>query len=370
MKTLHIVKYTMLLVLAMLVLQSCKKEELFQPAAPQIVELAFSGTTSVPLEFVYDNVVVDTTVGQNNSLPNPFPLNIAKGDQKIYVRKKGETDILKTFTINPASFQQKFGVLYDDGKIYDNSISYNLAIHPVGKDVEIFIDGNMKVQTSYGGILDSKITIPIDQGQTRELTVKIKGEDEVILSRTIAEADSNKVLKFFLDGKKPVEEMVLPALKNPQGMSLTFQLHPDVEYGQTTFLGGDVDIVFYIRDLNTEEVTLLNPEVRVTVPQGQPFVTVELPPLPDSKMYTFDIFKKGTNEVVYRSNSPGYTVQPGLGKYGLVYFFKDLQFNYFLPGERLVCTLSVNEEFGGANFDEIYVTPKEFGLLTDYTNIR
>lgn len=370
MKTSHIVKYTTLVALAMMVMQSCKKGELFQPTAPQIVELAFSGTTSIPLEFVYDNVVVDTTVGQSNSLPNPFPLNIAKGDQKIYVRKKGETAILKTFMINTALFQQKFGILYDDGKIYDSSISYNLAIHPMGKDVEIFLDGSIKDQTNYGGILNSKLTIPIDKGQTRKLTVKIKGEDEVILTRTIAEADSNKVLKFLLDGKKPVEEMVLPALKDPQGMSLTFQLRPDVEYGQTTFLGGDVDLVFYLRDQMTEEVTRPNPEIRVTVPQGQPFVTVELPPLLDSKMYALDIFKKGTHEVVYRSNSSAYTVQPGLGKYGLVYFFKDLQFNYFLPGERLICTLSVNEEFGGANFDEIYIIPKEFDLLTDYTHIK
>ncbi len=60
--------------------------------------------------------------------------------------------------------------------------------------------------------------------------------------------------------------------------------------------------------------------------------------------------------MVYSSNNPAYTVQPGLGKYGYVTFFKDFQSYFFLPGERLVCTISAYEEFGGTNFDEIYIT--------------
>lgn len=370
MKRIHLFNYIKLLALFVLILQSCQKGELLETKGPQIVELSFSGSTSIPLEFIYNGSVVGTTVGGNHSLPIPFTLNVSKGDQKIHIREKGKTVILKSYTINTAVFQQKFGILYDDGKIYDNSMFYHLLIHPLGKDVEIFLDGKIKDQTSYGATLNSKLTIPMDKGQIRQLTVKIKGTDEIILSRTIAEADSNKTLKFFLDGKKAVENMTLPALRDPKGMSMTFLLRPDVENGQTAFLGGDVDLVFYLRDLMTDEVTPISPEIRFTVPQGQSFVTLELPPLPDSKMYTFDVFKKGTKEVAYNSLNPGYSVQPGLGKHGGLYFFRDLQISFFFPGERLVCKILVAEELGGNNFDEIYITPGEINILNDFVNIR
>ncbi|MCW3463951.1 hypothetical protein [Chitinophaga nivalis] len=370
MKRIFLSEYIILLALVMAVLQGCRKEELLHPAVPRIVELTFSGTSSVPLEFVYDNQVVDTTIGQDNSLPNPFTLNVSKGDQQIHIRRKGETAILKSYTIHPKTFQQHFGILYDEGKIYDNSIYYNLAIHPVGKNVEIFLDGKLKTQTSYGGILTSKLTIPMDKGLSRELTVKIKGEDKVILRRTIVEADSNKTMKFILVGKTPVESMVLPPLKDPKGMSLTLLLRPDIEFGQTTFQGGEVDLVFYVRDMMTEEVTHPVPEIRVTVPQPAAFATVELPPLAESKMYTFDVFKKGTKEVVYSSKNPGYTVRPGLGKYGMFLVFKDLEPHFFIPGERLICTISTNEEMGGDNFDEIFIIPNEVAVVNDFVKIQ
>ncbi len=82
----------------------------------------------------------------------------------------------------------------------------------------------------------------------------------MILSRTITEAEADKTLKFLLAGNEPVENMELPALKDPNGMSLTFLFRPDIEFGQTGFLGGDVDLVFYQRDLMTEEVNYPDPE--------------------------------------------------------------------------------------------------------------
>ncbi len=93
MKTRYLLRYVRMIALAMLLLQSCQKGERFETSTPQIVELTFSGSTSVPLEFIYDNNIVDTTIGQNNCMPNPFTLNIAKGDQTIHVREKGEIGI-------------------------------------------------------------------------------------------------------------------------------------------------------------------------------------------------------------------------------------------------------------------------------------
>jgi len=369
MKNTHLFTLAGLFALAMTILQACQKGELLETAIPKIVEITFTGSTSAPLEFVYDNVIMDSTSGQNNSFPSAFKMNITKGDQKIQVREKGKLEILRTYDINTATFSQKFEMLYDGGEIYDNSINYNLVINPLGKDLEFFLDGKIKYQSSYGSIINTTLSIPINKEQKRELTVKIKGEKEVLLTKTITAADTDKTLKFLLDGGRPVENITLPALKNPNGMSLTFMLQPNVEFGQTTFLGGDVDLVFYLRDMNTNEVTKLNPELRMTVPASQSFVTVELPPLPDSKFYTFDILKKGTNEVAYVSNDPSKKVRPGLGKYGFLFFMID-DVKYFLPGERLVCTMTPYEEIGGDNYDEIYLTLFVKDYLNSFVNIQ
>ncbi|MET6997803.1 hypothetical protein [Chitinophaga defluvii] len=364
----HLYTRVVVFIFLMMALQACQKGELFEAVTPKIVEVTFTGATSLPLEFVYNNNIIASTVGQNNSFPTPFKMNVSTGDQKIQVREKGKTTILRTYLINTDTFKQHFGILYEEGEIYDEAIDFNLFINPLGKDVEIFLDGKIKDQSLYGGALQSKLTIPLNKEQKRELTVKIKGEKEIILTRTITAADENKTLKFFLDGKKPVQNITLPPLKNPNGMLLTFKLLPDVEFGQTTFLGTDVDFVFYLRDLNTDEVTNLSPEFRVTVPGNQSFVTMELPPLPDSKFYTFDIVKKGTNEVAFKAKDPNQKVSRGFGKYGMFYFMIG-ELKFILPGEKLIFTLVPYEELGGANFDEIYVTPFIRDYLNDWVDI-
>ncbi|MDR2282966.1 MAG: hypothetical protein LBE37_07155 [Sphingobacterium sp.] len=373
MKILNILK-SIILVLMLATSWSCQKGELFQPTTPDIVELAFSGSTSVPLEFVYDEVIVDTTVGQSNSLPNPFRLNISKGDQKILIREKGKTAILKTYTLSTTTFQQKFNILYDEGKIYEKSIFYNLHVIPLGKAIEFFIDGKRVNQTANGELLSSTLTVPIDKDQERTLSVKIKGENEAFLTKIITDADSNKTLKFLLDGEKLVEHMELPALKNAKGMSLTLKFKPTIEFGQSTFLGGDVDLVFYLRDMTTEEVTPFVPEIRITVPVSQSFATVELPPLPEGKLYTFDVVRKGINQVPYTykkfTSDEVFPVLQNQGRYGTLIFFKDLNNHYFLPGERLVCTISVGEEQWGENYDEVFIVPGSVSLLNDFINIQ
>lgn len=354
--------------LLMTLLQACQKGEVFNPSVPAIVEVAFTGLTTVPLEFVYNNVVVDSTRGPFHSIPIPFKLNVTGGGQQIAVREKGKTAVLKTYVIQQGRFKQEFGIFYDDGKIYDAGIVYKIQVLSKRDGLDFYLDGKLIHQNLYPGATEQELKIPIGKEQKRELTVKKNGAEAALISRTITIADDSAALKFYFDGERLTERVKLPALKNPKGMSMTFQLFPDVESGQTTFFGGDADIVFYLRDQNTGEVESLQPELRVTVPMGQPFVSVELPPLPDGKLYACDILKKGTNEIAYQSTVPGYTARPGLGKYGVFGFFVG-EFKYSLPGQRVVCTVSAYEEMGGENYDEIYITSFANEFLDNWVDI-
>lgn len=363
-------KYKILLAILTMTMMACQKGELYYTNDPTIVEVTFTGSSSVPLEFLYNNDVVDSTIGQFNSLPGKFQLNISKGDQKIFVREKGKANILKSYNIDAASYRQEFGIFYEDGKIYDAGISYNLMIFAKDGPLDFYLDNKLIYQDLYGGVIQSTLKIPINKEQQRLLTVKKKGESAALVTRNITQADSNKVLKFFLARNTVVESIKIPALKNPQGMLMTFALQQNVEFGQTTFLGGDLDLQFYTRNLNTGEVSRMEPELRVTVPAGQLFVTVELTPPPVDHVYTFDILKKGTNEPAYLSNTPSYAVKPSQGNHGYIFFLVGGDNKLFLPGEKHVGEIAIAEEFGGENFDEIYVVPTMSTDLSIFLNIQ
>ncbi|GAA4130956.1 hypothetical protein GCM10022216_00600 [Sphingobacterium kyonggiense] len=199
--------------------------------------------------------------------------------------------------------------------------------------------------------------------------VKRIGEDEVLLTKTITDADTNTTLKFFLEGKELIENLTIPTLKNTKWMSVTFKLRINATAVETKFVAGDMDFVAYVRNMNTMEVKKLNPEFRFTVPANQSFVTMELPPVGESEHYTFDLVKKGTNEPAFVSNNLDKKVSLGFGNYGTFYFFNP-DFSTFIPGERIICLLSIAEETGGDNYDEIFVTPSVSEIITSWINFE
>ncbi|MFD2549622.1 hypothetical protein ACFSR5_18405 [Sphingobacterium suaedae] len=344
----------------------CQKGELYYDSEPHVVQIAFKGSTATALEFVYNGRVVDSTRGQFHSFPNAFQMLIEEGEQKLHVREKGKTDILRTYDIDPKGFTHEFGIFYDNGEIYDAGITYNLMVFAADIGLDFYVDDKLVYQNPYGGATMNPLTIALNKGQERKLTVTRKDEQEVLVSRTITEADADKTLKFYLDAYGLIERMKLPPLKDPKGMTVMLRFLPDVPFGQTTFLGGDVDLVFYTRDKATEAVS--DAHLRFTVPTDGSFGTLELPAIDDSKFYTFDIFRKGTNQVAYQSINGSYTVSPGLGKYGIFYFLTD-GLSFFVPGERLICIVSPLEEMGGENFDQIFMTPQTTFQINDWIEL-
>jgi len=62
-------------------------------------------------------------------------------------------------------------------------------------------------------------------------------------------------------------------------------------------------------------------------------------------------------------------VKPNRGRYGTLTFFKNSTTIFFLPGERLVCIVSVGEEQWGDNYDEVFIVPGSVSLLNDFVTI-
>jgi len=348
-------------------LYGCQKGELYYASEPQIVEITLKGTTSTALEFVYNDKVVDSTRGQFHSIPNTFQMLVTEGEQKLQVREKGKTTVLKTYDIDPKRFTHEFGIFYDNGGIYDAGITYNLMIYAADIGLDFYLDNKLIYQNPYSGSTISPLTIALNKGQERTLTITRKGEQEPLVSRIITEAQADKTLKFYLDKYGLIERMKLPTLKDPKGMAVMLRFVPDVEFGQTAFVGGDVDLVFYTRNKTTEEVA--NPGLRFTVPTDGSFATVELPPIDDSRFYTFDILQKGTDKVAYKSTNESFTVSAGKGKYGAFYLLTG-DFSFFIPGERIIGIVGPSEEMGGEFFDQIFMIPQMKFQLNDWVDIE
>ncbi|VTR48097.1 hypothetical protein [Sphingobacterium thalpophilum] len=369
MRKIDISKLLHLFLLTAVLLQACQKGELFESATPKIVQITFAGSTTVPLDFFYGDAIVASTGEQNNTLPNPIKLNTTGGDQKIYIRQKGKSEVLKTYTIAGTDFSNVINIYYDNGKIYDAGINYKLQIYAKNSGLDFYLDNQRIYQNPYEGPTQETLTIPIDKGQQRMLTVRKVGADDVLISKTITDADSNAVLKFYLDGNDLLEHLTVPALKNPKAMSVTFKLQTDIPFGETKFVGGDIDIIPYIRDINTGAIKKPSPELRFTVSTKASFTTIELPPISESEYYTFDLARKGTNEPAFASTNSGKKVKLGLGNYG-VFFLQSPETAFFLPGVRVICILSVTEETGGNNFDELFVTPTISEYLANWINFQ
>ncbi|GAA4130962.1 hypothetical protein GCM10022216_00610 [Sphingobacterium kyonggiense] len=141
-----IFKFMSLLVVSTSLMLSCKKGELFDTSSPKIVEIAFSGSSTIPLEIVYNNAVVDSTRGIFNTMPIPFRLNIAKGGEKLFVREKGKTTTLKSYDINAENFTQELGIFYDNGVIYDVGINYKLQILAKDGGLDFYLDDQIIYQ--------------------------------------------------------------------------------------------------------------------------------------------------------------------------------------------------------------------------------
>lgn len=304
---------------------SCRKAELLQPEPVKIVQLNVTGASSVQLEYLYKDSVIAAPPAGGINVKTLLTVKDQQADLKV--RKKGSTEILLSKTITAAPFDQFISIFYDGTKIYNSSVSLNIKGYALAGELEFSLDG--KVFLSGTGTINNLSPILIDQGNTREITVRRKGETAVLLTKTIESATPRQNINFFFDGTKIVDNVKLDPPVNAANMLVSAKFET---LFAPQFKNVDVDLVFYTR-LKPQSTaayatagTKVMPEIRLTLLKDGSFSQTELPPLPGANyIYSFDIVEKGTNTVPYTTTSAPFVLatfpfKPNEGRYGEINF--------------------------------------------------
>ncbi|MGQ7857147.1 hypothetical protein ACUN24_23150 [Pedobacter sp. WC2501] len=313
--------FTIFFLITIATIISCSKERILQPEPPKIVQLSVTGSTTVDLEYLYKDSVVATTKAGTGDINIKTLLSVKNQDAKMQVRKKGTNEILFSKAVPPSPFDQNVNIFYDGTKIYDNAVSLLIKGYALTGELEFLLDGNIILSKS--GAVNSRSSILIDKGTTREIQVRKKGETNILLTKTIESTTPQQSIQFFFDGIKIADNVKLDPPKNPSNMVISAKF--ETRYA-TQFKNVDVDIVFYANNQTTKVATKINPEIRFTLPKDGSFNTIELPPLPGTNyIYSFDIYEKGTNNVPYSSlTTPlipaGFPFKANEGRFGVLNF--------------------------------------------------
>jgi len=304
---------------------SCRKAELLQPEPVKIIQLNVMGASSVELEYLYKDSVIAAPPAGGINVKTLLTVKDQHADLKI--RKKGSTEILLSRTITAAPFDQYISIFYDGTKIYNSSISLLIKGYALAGELEFLIDGN--VFLSGTGSINNTSPILIDKGTKREITVRKKGETDILLAKTIDATSNSQSINFFYDGIKIVDNVSLNPPVNPANMMVSAKFET---LFAPQFKNVDVDLVFYTR-LKPQSTaayatagTKVQPELRLTLLKDGTFNQIELPPLPDANyIYSFDIVEKGTDNVPYTTTSApfvlaAYPFKPNQGRYGEINF--------------------------------------------------
>jgi hypothetical protein len=332
---------------------SCSKQEPLDTDPPHVINLMIMGSTTEDLEFIYKDSVIALGVA-NNGQPFSFTtkLNAGNEGEVLKIRKKGSADILETRTIPRSPYDQTVKVYYDGSKIYTSSVAYQIKGYAMSGEIEFLLDG--KVIASGTGIINNTISFGMDENSTREIQVRQKGETTYLLTKTIASSPIQQSLKFFFDGIAIVDNVQLNPPVNPANMSITAQFKTTVP---DMFLGGQVDVVFYMHNIVTGVYSKPSPEIRMTMPADGSFANIELPALPNGTDYDYRmvIYKKGTKDQPYDASSSGFPIiLENDGRYSSQLLFVAGQSNIWLINDSW--SLDVTPDFELASYFGIGAT--------------
>lgn len=279
---------------------ACEKQEPLHPDPSKIISLAVTGNTTEDLEFVYKDSVIATGLASNSAqFVFNIKLNIGSAKAELKIRKKASGLILNTMTIPPTPFNQALNVFYDGSKLFNTSVIYVIKGFAASGELEFLLDG--KIVATGTGKINKTVVFGIDENTPREITVRKKGETNTLLTKTINALPAQQSLIFFYDGTGIATNIQLDPPVNPSHMAVTAQFKTTIP---DKFLGGPVDLVFYIHNNKTDTYTKPSPELRFTM-LAEGFTSFELPALPNATDYDYRpvIFKKGTNDMPYDSSN-------------------------------------------------------------------
>ncbi|TBO44399.1 hypothetical protein [Pedobacter kyonggii] len=341
-----------------LFMTACKKQEPLIADATKVVKLQINGSTATEIEFLYNGKIILTQPANNAGFVQTVQLPITGQDDEIQIREKGSANVIATRKVKPSPYNQT--LIYEGGKIYDRLVNLRIKGYATSGELEFVMDGKILGEGSMA--IDQSYQIYLNEGDKKELQVRLKGETNVLAKRNIDATTDEQRLSFFFDGTSIFDQIpTLTPPKNPNNMSVTatFSSLYTAAGSVPMFTGqAEVDIVFFMTD--GSDVVRPDPEIRITVPTDGKFVTFELPPLPNGLYYTYDIYKKGSTELPYKDfDLTGGNVALNEGRLGQMSFGSFMDPYYFKAGSSKLILLQ-DEAQGFNSFPPNY---------SDYFNV-
>jgi hypothetical protein len=277
----------------LLLMFSCKKQELAVENPPNVIDLVIKGTTLTDtLEFLKDGKVIGQTDSQHGDLN--VKVLVQGPDAELKIRRKGQSAILNKRTISAEQKLQNIEYYFDGDKIFSKVISLSIKGYSGADELEFVIDG--KVLSSGSNIINSVLNIGAEANQKRELQIRKKGTTVTLMSKEITSEQATIALAFYYDGTKMYDKIDLAVPVNPANMMVNASFATKLD-----IFRGPVDLIFYTgKSIGMEAYQFSPTTLRIELPADGSFSkNIELPPLPDSgtsnkNVYSFRVVKRGT----------------------------------------------------------------------------
>lgn len=345
-------------------LTGCTKQQLVDNSYPNVVNLLFTVNSSVELEFVYrGSVLVSTNADGNLTLSKA--LDVEGQSEELQARELESKKVVATYEVTASPAEQSLTLYYDGTQAYDALINYTIRGYAMSGTLEFVVDGEVLEEGTTA--INKSLSIYLNEGDSKELQVRVKGETAPLITEILDTAADGKSLQFFFDGTAMIDQIPeLTPPTDPANMAIHAQFNPDFQDFAIFSGDAEVDLVFYIRNAAGE---VSNPGIMVTAPTDGTFVTFELPPLPgENTVYTFDIRKKGSDAMVYSDFSLVSLFPPeqSKGRYGEVNFGMEYDPKYFEAGTSKLLLLGPAQSLKTTNPRARFVFGKVVQDLSQY----
>lgn len=278
-----------------LFLSGCKREELAEHYASQIINLKIKGTTLLtePLEFVKNGVVFAETMSNSAEYEVSAKISIAGPMAEIQLRRKSDKQVIATKTVTNKLFNQELTCYYDGKQVYDALVKIEFKGYSGGNELEFMLDGVLL--GSGTGTEFPSLTVVLNKENKRQIQIRKKGDSKILLDYVVLAEVPLQKLVFYYDGTQLLDKIELATPENKANMLVSVSYKSNV-----AVFSGPADLVFYKGSMY-DNVNFYSPtEFRIPLNSDGSFSkNFELPALSlediEAKLkYGFKLVKRGT----------------------------------------------------------------------------
>lgn len=274
--------------LVMLLVFSCKKQELAVANPPEIVNVTIEmSTVKDTLEFLKDGKVIAKSPSNQGSFILEAKVYVSAENEKIQIRKKGHTEILASRTIRSNAYQQTIKCYYDGVTAYGNSVLLKIKGYAKTDVLELLIDGAV-VASGTNNEFPSDLSIGVDDGVDREIQIRKQGDAAILYHKKLTSTQAQQRLNFYYEPGQLFDniDIALPVNKENALFSASFSSTQNI-------YTGPADLVVHKGKGN---YALFPPTtIRIPLPADGSFSqSIELPPPGAGESYSYKLVKRGT----------------------------------------------------------------------------